>query len=216
MRKAKHQIVIYGASVALGLALFGATYLRPVKPLIPVAQAAQIASIERVDLGGEDVARLLKLKAFKWQYNLPEVPKGQKVSGVFWMEEWKRNDKQPKITSLFSMGLFEPKGNLLVKMPTSKTDELVVTTNGTTLSQSGATIPMTRESFTVAMGNETLTLDDDLILFASAHNAKGGYSSANNRELPRTNDHNVYFKVRFTTSSKTSPIWKNGKIALEN
>ena len=126
MRKTKHQIAIYGASVALALVLFGATYLRPVKSLTPIAQAAPVASIEPVDLEGGDVARLLQLKAFKWRYNLPEVPKGQRVSGVFWMEEWKRNDKQPKITPMFSIVFLNSKGNLMVKMPTSKADELVV------------------------------------------------------------------------------------------
>ena len=72
---------------------------------------------------------------------------------------------------------------------------------------------MMQEGFTVSMGKEALSLDKDLILFASAHNEKdGGYSSA----FPPIHDHNVYLKMRLTTGSKTSPVWKNGKVGMKN
>ncbi len=212
----KRLATILGLSTALGLSLFVATQARPVAPLFPVAQAAPTASISRIDLEGQDVARLLQLQAYKWRYQLPEVAKGQTATGVFWIEEWKRNDTQPKITELFSIGLQESKGTLLVKLPASQTDKVVVATEGTTLSQSGAFNPFIQGSFTRALGKVTLVLERDLILVALTRNEKGGYiSDSNILEFPRTNDRTIYFKVRFTTGSNKSPVWKNGKVVLE-
>ena len=216
MRQTKHKLAVYGASAVLGLALFGVTQWHPNASLIPVAQAAETASIERVDLEGQDVARLLRLQAYKWRYQLPEVPKGQMVTAVFWIEDQKRNDAQPKITSLFSVGLLKSEGTLLVKLPSSQTDEIVVATEGTLLNQSGVFTPIVQGGITRALGKETPSLERDLILVARAHNEKGGYlTDPKTLEFPRTNDRTVYFKVRFTTSSNKSPVWKDGKVILE-
>lgn len=206
-----------GIGVALGA---GIATRRETPSVLPAAQAApEVASLRRASIEGEDVARLLRLQAYKWNYSLPAAPKGREISATYWIEDWRRNVGQPKIYSLGAIGLMEPKDTLMVKMPRAPQDEYVMATTGATGSgRVPGFIPISGSSAGDALDHQPIAFDRDIILIYTAHNASGSYKS-NSQSTPgyeRLNDRTVYLKVRFTTQQDAvQPVWRNGRIVLQ-
>lgn len=198
----KTKFWILGGALALAVSITASSLRSEApSPLIPAAQAAtEKPFLRREPLDGADVARLLRLDAYKWRYLLPAPSKGRLIWAKFWVEDWRRNRANSKIYGLGEISLPQ-RGTLMLKSPATAQDDYVVSSSTVVYSAKAKGFsPLISPSSGDSLDRQSIALGRDIILTHKAQNQSGTYSG-DPQSVPdyaRKNDRTVYVKVRFT------------------
>lgn len=173
-------------------------------------------ALQRVALDGADVARLLRLNAYKWMYQLP-TPGSRKVWLSLWVEDWRRTSKKPRLVGLGATGGLRDAGTLAINLPRGNQSELVYATQFTTSTVSVPEMKIAGPHSLAVAQEESLAFDRDVVLIALTQNASGTHSSDyKSPDFMRRHDRTVLVKARFTRGEKAGqPLWNAGKVVLK-
>ena len=221
-RTARPRSKIYVGAALVALALVALQMLvhppQSANQNAPAPNIAPVATfIERVDLDGQDVADLLDLNVWKFHYDAPAGGEG----ASFWIEDWRRNAKNPDIYGVGAIGWLDPQTRnehkLLIKLPRGDEKEIAIDADGVkTRAQSPIVFDGLKKGgtyITKLLQNEPIALDKDVTLFTYAWNKNGAVSDSEGME--KRHDRTIYFKMRVQKDKRlTKPIWKNSGVVL--
>jgi hypothetical protein len=211
---------LMAAALGCAVLVLGAVVLQSARREPPSLRSASAAtplpSLRRVALDGADVARLLRLDAYKWTYRLP-ASGSRKIWMSLWAEDWRRTAKKPRLIGLGALGGLRDSGTLAINLPRGNQSELVYATQFTAAALNVPEVKITGAHSFDAAENEVLAFDRDVILVARTQSANGMFSSDyKSPDFTRRHDRTVFIKARFTRGDRAGqPVWSGGKVVLK-
>lgn len=149
--------------------------------------------VQRVDLDGQDLADLLDLRAWKFDYALPS----DEYTVHVWVEHWRQDAEQPDVRPLLNQSLNTESGSMLLRLPTEDEPELFVRVGSAVARSADAApiripTPFRRD----VLDRQPIDFDEPLHLITFTHNEsdrpEGGLA-----DVHRDHDVTVYIKARF-------------------
>lgn len=151
--------------------------------------------IERVELNGQDLAELLGVPAWRFDYQLPEDDEGYRVR--LWLERWTRDVEEPQVGELIEQTLLSGSGSVLLRLPTEAEPTLFARV-GTGQAEVVETEPIhpPQPFRRDELGERSVEVGETIHLLTFTHNMEdspvGGLE-----DVHREHDVTVYIKARF-------------------
>lgn len=164
----------------------------PVKPAPPAPPPR--AALERIPVGGQDIADLQSLMMWKYRFNLPR----NEYTAYVWAEYWTRDGETPEVRELFTASGEWADGEVVLKVPTEDDRRMLVRIGPTSTTRAARAEPLgiPAGASMEVLTNTPISPDRDIHLATVTWNqfesGTGGLANVH-----RDNDQTIYVKLRF-------------------
>ncbi|MEX2672892.1 MAG: hypothetical protein WD294_12380 [Phycisphaeraceae bacterium] len=149
--------------------------------------------IVRVEMDGQDLADLLNVRAWKFDYQLPE---DEQYTAQVWLEQWTQDAPQPDVWLLLNQTLTADTGSMLVRLPTTEEEALFVRVGAAVVRAADAEIDMPTPIRRDVLEERAINYDEEINLLSFTHNADAP-TAGGLVDVHKDHDYTLYVKVRF-------------------